>query len=92
MAGWHQHYTTQLMIGPVYTLGKASSLGMSLEGCPYRGTLTCLRCEFAPVTECGYKCVIKTSGRGATSVDCEWRAVCKCGWDQTEQLRAWGLV
>ena len=61
------------------------NMAMSEAGCPYRGTSVCHSCKFEPAALCEYRCRIRIS-------DCEWRAVCKCGWDQTERLRAWGLV
>ena len=67
--------------GPIDSLKMARAVGVSLVGCPYRGTMTCWVCPLAPVEECDYKCD-----------SCEHRAYCKCGWDQTERLQAWGLV
>ena len=64
-----------------------AKLGMPEAGCPYRGTTVCHECPFEPAALCDYRC----KSAGGHSV-CEHRAVCKCGWDQTERLKAWGLV
>ena len=68
--------------------GCLNTLGMSLEGCAYRGTVICHRCPLAehnPPVVCDYRCQIR-------NVDCEHRAGCKCGHDQTARLRAGRLV
>ena len=91
MTAWHS-YMTQVMIGPM-SPAMARNLGFSAEGCPYRGSLVCLRCPFEPAAECEYRCVAKSNGGPyPRRPDCEHRAYCKCGWDQTVRLRAWGLV
>jgi len=78
--------------GPIKK-GMCRSLEVSFAGCPYRGTSVCTKCPFEPVAECTYMC-LKAGGNGAKrwDVPCEHRAVCKCGWDQTARLQAWGLV
>ena len=92
MSGWHwDSYTTRTMIGAL-TPPMAASLGFSREGCPYRGSLICHECPFAPPVECEYRCIQKSNGGRAKRVDCEHRYRCKCGFDQTGTLRAMGLV
>ena len=63
------------------------ALSMSKAGCPYRGTSVCTRCPLSPPVLCEYQCT-----RTRQLLDCEHRGYCKCGHDQTERLRAWGLI
>ena len=74
------YYNTQLYNG-IASSAMLKNLGMSVIGCPYRGTTTCHRCPWEPVAECSYLCD-----------RCEHGAYCKCGHDQTVRLRAWGVV
>ena len=69
-------------------------MGISADGCPYRGTSVCARCPLASRVGdiCEYKCTRRSRKKGRPIVSCEHRAHCPCGWDQTERLRAWGLV
>ena len=77
---------------PITTKNRANTLGVSLEGCPYRGTLVCLTCYYSPPVECDYRCIQKHRKGQPVGLPCEHRFECRCGHDQTERLRAWGLV
>lgn len=74
----------------------ARGIGISAAGCPYRGTTVCTRCPLAPrvATLCDYQCsyIKRRKNLPGVRVDCEHRAYCPCGHDQTERLRMWGLV
>jgi hypothetical protein len=94
MTTW-RYYETKTMIGAVESLTMARAIGVSFAGCPYRGTPTCHDCPLAPriAALCDYRCTYSSgAGRNSRPVDCEHRAYCKCGHDQTARLRSWGLV
>jgi len=69
--------------GPLTT---SRSRGFGTVGCPWRGTTTCFDCPYEPAALCDYKC------RQSAWAECEHRAYCKCGHDQTHRLKAWELV
>jgi len=56
----------------------AHQVGISREGCPHRGGLKCLSCDYAVAcaVECEYQCRL-----------CQWREVCPCGWESLERRR-----
>ena len=83
------YYDTALLCTAPVSAWLANKCGMSIAGCPYRGTLLCFDCPLAPriAAICDYRC---TSSKWHT--DCEHRAYCTCGHDQTVRLQAWGMV
>ena len=81
-------YIDQAIYNGALTEQHCNILGMSKKGCPWRGTSVCHKCPFEPVDLCDYRC----QGVGRWGVDCEHRYRCRCGWDQTHRLEAWGLV
>ena len=83
------YYDTDLMCTAPVNGWIANKCGMSVAGCQYRGTLLCLNCPLAPriAAICNYRC---TSSKWHT--DCEHRAYCPCGHDQTVRLESWGLI
>jgi len=64
-----------------------AQLNMTRYGCPYRGTTVCHECPLEPAAVCDWRCRSKMG-----VYECEHRPYCKCGHDQTERLRSWGLV
>ena len=93
MTAW-RCYMTRTMIGPL-SAPMAKSLGFSPAGCPYRGSLVCLRCPLAEriAAICDYKCAVAVKGsNGRLLNECEHRGYCPCGHDQTGRLEAWGLA
>jgi len=67
--------------------GFVNSMGISKAGCPYRGTTVCHDCPFEPAAVCDYRC-----RSAAGQIECEHRAECPCGWDQTAYLQERGLI
>ena len=64
-----------------------NSMGISKAGCPYRGTVVCHSCPFEPAAVCDYRC-----RSAAGQIECEHKAECPCGWDQTAYLQERGLI
>ena len=64
-----------------------AQLNMTKYGCPYRGTTVCHDCPFEPAAVCDYRC-----RSAAGQIECEHRAECPCGWDQTACLQERGLI
>lgn len=52
-------------------------LGISIEGCPQRGTPACLKCEMALACPalCEFACANPHMGK-----ECKHRLNCPCGW------------
>ena len=82
-----KQYLTSNIYNGRYLSSFDGKLNMSPAGCPYRGTTVCIKCPLSPPELCDYRCQSRRA-----RVDCEHRAYCKCGHDQTHRLKAWGLI
>ncbi|MBC7249304.1 MAG: hypothetical protein H5T62_03395 [Anaerolineae bacterium] len=51
-----QDITQSILCNGPLTGNLARVLGISLQGCPWRGSLHCLSCEKTPARLCNYQC------------------------------------
>ena len=95
MTTLEQYWNPRTLYNGTVRVWYTRNLGLSVEGCPYRGTTVCVKCPFSansPPALCDWRCVERRVNGSAPKVYCEHRAYCKCGYDQTGTLRAMGLV
>ena len=76
-------YTDSLMYNGASRPSLVACGVTSKIGCPWKGTTVCLECPLGEqvAAECDWACG-----------HCEHRATCKCAFDQSARLKAWGLI